>query len=119
MDENRVRVPQDDRLGASQNGANTLIEPAADNIGPVYEAVGQDATDSTRTNYESVDYAVEPGNIEARSGNFLFTVGNPSCGKLALKYARSDGYSLRTTSHLVATNRISSRLSLTLMSLSR
>ncbi len=85
MDETRLRAPQDDRRDDSQNGADSLIEPEPDDIGPVYVTVGQDATDSTRTNYESVEYAVEPGNIDARSGNFLFTVGNPSSGKSTLQ----------------------------------
>ena len=56
-----------------------------DDIGPVAEPLAEDDVHSIRTNYEALDYRVDPGRVNDRSGNFIFTVGNPSSGKSTLQ----------------------------------
>ncbi|MCZ6641307.1 MAG: hypothetical protein O7F71_07000 [Gammaproteobacteria bacterium] len=83
MGENSVRETAEEFTFEGQDGSDNLLE--TDDISPVFEPDGTDEIDSKRTNYEAVDYAVDPGKIDARSGNFLFTVGSPSSGKSTLQ----------------------------------
>ena len=78
MPENRIREYEE------HNGSDTA-SGAENEIGPVYETVVTDETDTRRTNYEAVEYEVDPSKIDGRSGNFLFTVGSPSSGKSTLQ----------------------------------
>lgn len=87
MGENRVRqTPQESTYEHRDAVVNPLLHEEVENdIGPVYESVEEDEPDSKRTNYEAVEYAVDPSKIDGRSGNFLFTVGSPSSGKSTLQ----------------------------------
>lgn len=76
---------QDERQVEQRNGSASPLAAESADIEPVYESVAEDEIESKRTNYEAVEYQVDPGKIEGRSGNFLFTVGNPSSGKSTLQ----------------------------------
>ena len=57
-------------------------DPEDKALGPISEPI---ATVNKRTDYETLNYGVDPERIDGRTGNFLFTVGNPSSGKSTLQ----------------------------------
>ncbi len=85
MNENRLREKIEEPIYEQQEESDNPIGPATEDIGPLYETEGRDDRDDKRTNYEAVEYEVDPGKIDGRSGNFLFTVGSPSSGKSTLQ----------------------------------
>ena len=85
MNENSLREKIEEPIYERQEESDNPIGPATKDIGPLYETEGSDDRDDKRTNYEAVEYQVDPGKIDGRSGNFLFTVGSPSSGKSTLQ----------------------------------